>query len=196
MPVAQAAPARQPESRNRKALRGTRGERLLPWCRPASTATISRRRRFAMVEVAGPLPVLAKTAPLPIRKSATRSLTILPQSKTARCDLLHKGPRRIALNLENGPENLPNAAVRAPSRDRHRLGLDRHRGRSIPDRADLPHSDLISAETTARNPPRPRDGYLRAPKRFSPRRQFSKGFRLRGGTASPRNPSSGNAPHG
>src|SRR3984957_12314270 len=151
MPVAQAAPAGQLGSRNRKGLRGTRGERSLPWCRPASTATVSRRRRFAMVEVADPSPVLAQTAPLPIRKSATRSPTTLPQRKTAGCDLLHRGPGRIALNLQNGPENPPNATVRAPIRDPYRPGLDRHRGRSIPGRADLPHSDLISAETTARN---------------------------------------------
>ena len=78
------------------------------------------------------------------------NLFLPTKRKSPRCDLLHKGPGRLALNLRNGPENLP-TLVRSKSRRPHRLRLDRHRRRRGPVRADLSHSDLISGEGAARN---------------------------------------------
>lgn len=88
-------------------------------------------------------------------------LPTMPKRKSPRCDLLHKGPGRLALNLRNGPENLP-TLVRSESRRPHRLRLDRHRRRRGPVRADLSHSDLISGEGAARDARLPWDECARA----------------------------------
>src|SRR6202035_4161519 len=48
MPVVQAARSLEPAPIDRKAPRGVRNEKLLPWPRSASTAIIFRRLRIAM----------------------------------------------------------------------------------------------------------------------------------------------------
>jgi hypothetical protein len=85
---------------------------------------------------------------MPTRKSPIRSWRPAvkktcknPPKKPVRCDLLHKRLLGDAVNHRNGRENTP-IIVRFPGRHRHRLCLDRHRGRCCPDRADLSHRDL------------------------------------------------------
>ena len=145
MPVGQAERALPPTPADHRGLRAIPGGKTSPWCRPALKATKSGRFRFATTEVADPSPVLASAG---IRKSAGINpgaanwfRTTMAQRKPAGCDLLHKGANRLALNLQDGPEDLPTLA-RHESGHPHRLGLDRDRRWSGACRAALSHSDL------------------------------------------------------
>ncbi len=102
----------------------------------------------------------------------TRSRTTMPQRKSPGCDLVHKGPGRLALKLRNGPENLTIAA-RSESRRPHRLRLDPHRRRCGPVGADLSHSDLIDAKRASRYTRPVRDKCVRPEIRFSQIRVFT-----------------------
>ena len=146
-----------------------RAGKILPWPRPASTATISRpsptakahiaeahiaeadaaQAGVAQTAIADPSPVLFKPAsadPVTNLEVAHSFLATLPQRKPARCDLLHKRRVGRALKHRNGRENTP-VIVRFPGRHQHRLRLDRHQRRRGRDCADLPHPDLIERPT-------------------------------------------------
>jgi hypothetical protein len=86
---------------------------------------------------------LAKARLLVIPAPPTRSAPTLPERKSRRCDLLHKGLRRLGLNHHNGSEN-PSITVRLTIGHRHRLCLGRHRRSSHTAGAGLPDPDLTS----------------------------------------------------
>jgi hypothetical protein len=158
MRAAPTAHAARPAPIGRRGPYATPDETIFPWHRPASRATGFGRHLTASsflpaeIEVAGPLSVsLARVLAKPTVINADIAnpfLTTMPQRKSPRCDLLHKGLGWLALNLRNGPENLTIVA-RSESRPPHRLRFDRHWRRSGPVRADLSHSDLIDAERAA-----------------------------------------------
>jgi hypothetical protein len=177
-PDAPAARLLEPAPNDCTAPREFPGERLLPWCRSASPTTAFRRLPIAKSEisrsgisnseiaksaVAGPSPVPCVRKP---RCYQLRGSRPVPDDhavkKSARCDLLHKRPGRLALNLRNGRENTP--IVRSAERHRHRLRLDRHRRRGRPDRADLSPFDLIQRRGGGSDVDRPWNGYARAAK--------------------------------
>lgn len=81
-----------------------------------------------------------KTWPSLIPTPPTGFRAIMPERKSCRCDLLHKGLRRPALNHQNGSENIANWFGRS-----YRLCPDRHRRGRRFSRADLSHSDLTAA---------------------------------------------------
>jgi hypothetical protein len=155
-PDAPTARSPQPAPIYRKASRGIPGGLLFPWRRSASTAINSGRLPIAMTEVAGPssvpcaCPSRFPSPTLQTRMSPTRSWEPYNCRKSTKCDLLHKRPGGLGLNLQNGPENLP-IIVRSAARHRHRLRLGCCRRRGCPDRPDLSHPDLIQPETAARN---------------------------------------------
>ncbi len=77
------------------------------------------------------------------------------------CELLHRAVDGIGLNLHHGPEDPP-APVRSTRRRRNRQRLDRRWRFGGPDRADLPHPDLIRPRAAGRA--RPGNGYRVAAK--------------------------------
>ena len=108
--------------------------------------SLSRLAKFwnvlSLTADASPVPVTVDHAVTnPGRRKPVPTMS-LPPRKSAGCDLLHRRPGRLALNLRNGPENLP-TFVRSAARPRDRLRPDRHRRRRRPDRADLSDPDLI-----------------------------------------------------
>jgi hypothetical protein len=174
-PAGQAGRAAQPTPSDHRESRAIPNGKPSPWCRPASTAINPGRYPIAMTEVAGPSPVLAYPGirqPTLINSDAANWFQAARhQRKSTRCDLLHKGPDRVALNLRHAPENAP-APVRPESGHPDRLRLDRHRRRSGPVRADLSHPGLISAENPARPTRLTRSEYVPCGIRFTPRRYF------------------------
>jgi hypothetical protein len=105
---------------------------------------------------------LAKARLLVIPAPPTRSAPTLPERKSRRCDLLHKGLRRLGLNHHNGSEN-PSTIVRLTIGHRHRLCLGRHRRSSHTAGAGLPDPDLTSFPPFA---PRFRTLSMFAPDKF------------------------------
>ena len=177
LPVGQAERALPPTPADHRGLRAIPGGKTSPWCRPALRATKSGRFRFATTEVADPSPVLASAG---IRKSAGINpgaanwfRTTMAQRKPAGCDLLHKGANRLALNLQDGPEDLPTLA-RHESGHPHRLGLDRDRRWSGACRAALSHSDLTERGSGDLSPAF-KIGCAHAGTRFSPPAKFCPG---------------------
>ena len=168
-----------------------RAGKIPPWHRRATTASAFRRfptartlpaaGTFAMAEVSDPSPVPAEAdtrRPDANPEVADSFLATCRQEnlqksakKPVRCDLLHKRLLGDAVNHRNGRENTP-IIVRFPGRHRHRLCLDRHRGRCCPDRADLSDPDLNPRRAAVEPIRHPCNGYALHRERFRPRRNF------------------------
>ena len=165
---AQAELGRLKGSRDHRVGCGVPDERLVPWRRPASTATSVGLVPIAKSEVAGPLGISLRLFPAcPPNPVATNTgmANLFPRCRRLKkftwCDLLHISPAPPRLKLRHGQENLPILA-RIAVRPRDRLRLDRDRRGFRPDRADLSPPDVIQPRDRGRNGPRPRGKCPRA----------------------------------
>ena len=150
MRVAQAGHALRQAQAGQRGARAIPDGKTFPWPRSACKATRSGHFRYATTEIVGswPSPSLsACKSPIVGNSGAANSFrTDLARKKSRRCDLLHKGLRRLGLNHHNGSEN-PSIIVRLTIGHRHRLCLGRHRRSSHTGGAGLPDPDLTSFRT-------------------------------------------------
>jgi hypothetical protein len=123
----------------------TRVGKTFPWLQSASTAIPSGRLRCAMWKVVGSWPLVFPASLRNLAFNNPDATHWVPgdraRKKSCRCDLLHKGLRRPALNHQNGSENIANCRFGHS----YRLCPDRHRRGCRFSRADLSHSDLTAA---------------------------------------------------
>ena len=139
-------PALQPIRADRPDGLAIRNATVFPWPRSDQTATGSGRFGSAKTETAGSW----LSIPVSLRKPGEGQFQphqLVPptasERKSPRCDLLHKGLRRPALNRQNGSGNPPIIAYHAFGHP-HRLCLDRNGDSRRSARAGLSHPDLTT----------------------------------------------------
>jgi hypothetical protein len=121
----------------------------VPWCRPASPASVGRGRARDLPEIGRHEIAISETrvpsSPyhpwIVITRKSSGGSAHLPQRKCGRCDPLHRTLARSVVLVRHGPRNAQ-LDVGPATRYRDRLRPYRNRCRRRVDRADLPHPDL------------------------------------------------------